>query len=249
MSTAINRCLLTAPDPTARLRVFCFPHAGAGATTYQPWIRRVQGTGVQICPVQLPGRENRFREPAHDRLDPLLDEIAESLAPVADRPFAVFGHSLGALVAFGLTQRWHSAGGPLPSRLFVSGRIAPHLSDPRSTLHQLDDPGLIRVLRDLGGIPSSVLDDGGLMSLLLPGLRADLAVNETYRHRVGVRLPVPITAFGGTTDPKVSAAELREWRQHTSAGFAAHLLPGGHFFVQSSMPAVLDVILADPTAS
>jgi len=249
MSTAINRCLLTPPDPTARVRVFCFPHAGAGATTYQPWIRRLQGTGVHVCPVQLPGRENRFREPAFDRLDPLLDELADSLAPAADLPFAVFGHSLGALVAFGLTQRWHAAGGPLPRRLFVSGRIAPHLRDPRSTLHQLDDAGLIRVLRELGGIPSSILDDRGLMSLLLPGLRADLAVNETYRHRDRAKLPVPITAFGGTADPKVSATELREWREQTSAGFAAHLLPGGHFFVQSSLPALIDLMLADLTAS
>ena len=85
MSTAINRCLLTAPDPTARLRVFCFPHAGAGATTYQPWIRRVQGTGVQICPVQLPGRENRFREPAHDRLDPLLEGLWSHASKAAAR--------------------------------------------------------------------------------------------------------------------------------------------------------------------
>jgi surfactin synthase thioesterase subunit len=245
MSAAISRYLLTRPDPTARVRLFCIPHAGAGAGAYQPWVRATTGTGVAICPVQLPGRENRFRESAFTDLESLLDELMDALRPVTEQPFALFGHSLGALVAYGLALRLHRSGGPAPVRLFVSGRIAPQLKDPRPAMYDLDAASLIERLRSMGGIPSIVLDDSQLMSLLLPALRGDLAVNETYRHTTDLRLDCPITAFGGSSDDKVSVAELGRWREQTSTDFSQHLLPGGHFFLQSNLPEIIRLILAD----
>jgi medium-chain acyl-[acyl-carrier-protein] hydrolase len=237
--------MLPAPDPAAPLRLFCFHHAGAGASTFQPWLAPLASAGVAVCAVQLPGRENRFLEPAHSRLEPLIDALMPQLAPHLDRPFALFGHSMGALVAFEVTRALRATGAPMPAHLHVAGRIAPQLTDPRRRLHNLSDQELLEELRALGGVPRAVLEDRDLMALALPVLRADLAVNETYRHTPAAPLRVPITAFGGTHDPKVREDELRAWERQTYAGFRTCIVPGDHFFVSSALPLVLRDLIAD----
>jgi medium-chain acyl-[acyl-carrier-protein] hydrolase len=239
------RWLAAEVDPDASLRLFCFAHAGAGASAYRAWVAPLARAGVAVCPIQLPGRETRFGEPAHARLEPLLDALVPQLEPFLDRPFALFGHSMGALVAFGLARALRAAGGPLPVHLGVSGRIAPQLRDRRRRLHDLPDHELLAELRALGGIPAAALELGELLALTLPVLRADLALNESYRHVDGERLPLPITAFGGDADPKVDAEELRAWEHQTSARFRMRLLPGGHFFVNASLALLLPELLAD----
>lgn len=230
---------LPAVLPEAGLRLFCFPHAGVGASAYRAWPDLLPKAEIGVCPVQLPGRENRLGEPAARDVGQLVDALFSEVADRLDRPFALFGHSLGALVAFEFARLLRDRGAPLPVHLFVSGRIAPQLADPREKLNDLPDAGLRARLAELGGIPSAVLDDPDLLTLLLPLLRADLAVNENYRYRPGPPLPVPITAFGGARDPKVSAVELRAWAEQTSGQFTDRMLPGGHFFVQESVRSLL----------
>jgi medium-chain acyl-[acyl-carrier-protein] hydrolase len=237
--------MLPDPDPSAPLRLFCFHHAGAGASAFRPWIAPLGAAGVAVCAVQLPGRENRFLEPAHTRLAPLLEALLPQLEPHLRRPYALFGHSMGALVAFAAARALRAAGAPGPARLHVSGRIAPQLSDPRGRLHDLPDEDLLAELRVLGGVPAAVLDNRELMALQLPLLRADLAVNETYRHVAEAPLDVPITAFGGIDDPKVDEHELRGWARQTRAGFRLCLLPGGHFFVATALSLLLRDLVTD----
>jgi medium-chain acyl-[acyl-carrier-protein] hydrolase len=238
----------TAQDPPDRwllrqpadlpLRLFCFSHAGAGASTFGAWAKPLTPAGVDVCPVQLPGRENRFREPPHDRLEPLLESLVSALHRHLDRPYALFGHSLGALLAFELA-RFLSAVGLRPERLLVSGRIAPQLRDTRPPMHGLPDTELVARLRELGGIPDALLEHQELLALQLPTLRADLAVNETYRHVAASPLDVPVTAFGGDRDPRVAVSELRAWALTTRAAFRASVLQGDHFFIASSRSRLL----------
>jgi medium-chain acyl-[acyl-carrier-protein] hydrolase len=237
--------MLVEPDRSAPVRLFCLPHAGAGASVYRPWIAPLGRAGVAVCPVQLPGRENRFTERPHSRLDRLLDALAEQLMPHLDRPFALFGHSMGALVAFGLTRALRALGGPLPVHLSVSGRIAPDVRDSRRRLHDLPDDELLAELRALGGIPPELVAMRELMAIQLPLIRADLALNETYEHNDEAPLPVQITAFGGDADPKVDAAELQAWERQTCAAFRMRILPGGHFFVSSALGRLLPELMAD----
>lgn len=237
--------LLPAPDARSRMRLFCFHHAGAGAGSFRPWVAPLAAEGVAVSAVQLPGRENRFLEAPYTRLDDALGALVPELTPWLDRPYAFFGHSLGALVAYEAARAVVAAGGPAPVHLHVSGRIAPQLSDPRRRLHRLSDPELLAELRALGGIPAAVLENRELMALTLPVLRADLAVNEGYRHAAGTPLDVPITAFGGSDDPKVQPLELGEWARQTSARFRVCVLPGGHFFTSTALPELLREILGD----
>ena len=244
-----GRWLLPEPPADAALRLFCFSHAGAGASVYRPWVAELAASGVAVCPVQLPGRENRFGEQPFRTLPTLMAALTDALAGYASVPFALFGHSFGALLAYELVRTWRREAGPTPEHLFVSGRIAPHLRDPRDRLHVLPDRELLGHLRSLGGMPAAVLDNAELMTLQLPLLRADLTVNETYvheaRHAAAPRLSVPISAFGGSEDTKVDAEELRAWGAHTSGTFVARFLLGGHFYLQTCRPRLLECVVAD----
>jgi surfactin synthase thioesterase subunit len=247
------------PSRDAPLRLFCFPHAGAGAGAYRPWSATLARAGIDVCPVQPPGREGRFREAPYDAVGPLVDDLAPVLEPYLDRPYALFGHSMGALIAFELAHRLREIAAPV--HLFVSGRIAPQLRDPRPRLYDLPDAQLIARLRALGGIPSGLLDARELIAMQLPLLRADLALNERYEYpavpseapgpSVGAKtrglrrsLDVPLSAYGGVSDPKVSADELRAWHEQTTGLFRVQLLAGGHFFVQTAQPVLLRSVAA-----
>lgn len=225
-----------APEPAdpAGLRLLCLPHAGAGASTYLNWGRGLPA-GIAAVPVQLPGREGRMRERPYDRVEPLVRDLAEAVLEQVRPPFAIFGHSLGALVGYELTRRLADLGGPGPVHLFVSGRQAPQHATSGAPMRDLDVPALVTELARLGGTPQAVLDDPDLLALIAPLLRADFAVNETYRFagsgRPAEPLAVPITAFAATADPRVTAARMTGWAEHTATGFRLHRLPGGHFAV------------------
>lgn len=241
----MGRWLLREPNQHARLRLFCFPHAGAGASAYRAWPAPLAADGFDVCPVQLPGRENRLGEPAHRAIEPLVEELVDGIAHHLDRPYALFGHSMGALVAFELARSLRQRGAALPWHLFASGRIAPQREDPRPKLHDLADAGLLARVMELGGVPSELRAAPELMAFQLPLLRADLAVNENYRHSAESPLAVPITAFGGERDPKTDDAEIRGWAEQTSAGFTMRTLPGGHFFLHDSVQLLLRYLVVD----
>jgi medium-chain acyl-[acyl-carrier-protein] hydrolase len=228
------------PNPSARVRLVCFPHAGGGATAYQNWARQFP-PAVEVCAVQLPGRESRFREGPPRRLGALVESLAESLQALTDRPAAFFGHSMGALLAYEVTRllrRWQA---PLPNHLFLSAHGAPHLPRRRQ-LHQLPDAQLVSELQAVGGIQAQVAGHNELTQLMLPIIRADLTLVETHAHVPEEPLDVPITALCGAWDPWVSAAEMEGWRQHTTGPFSLRVLPGDHFYLRSNTGVLVSIL-------
>jgi medium-chain acyl-[acyl-carrier-protein] hydrolase len=231
------------PSPDARLRLFCFPHAGLGASIFRSWIGGF-GAGVDVCPVQLPGRETRQIEPPFTSMAALADAAAPALRPCLDVPFAFFGHSMGALVAFEIARRLDAR--VLPLRLFVSGRRAPHLPDRLAPLGPLDDPAFIaEIQRRYDGIPAPVLECDDLVAMLLPRLRADVATLEGYVFQPAGLLDCPISVFGGDADHTVSVDELEGWREHSRRDVCVRLLRGGHLFVQHQRDALIRFIRTD----
>lgn len=226
------------PNPDAALRLFCFPFAGGGASIFRLWPAGLPSS-VELCALQLPGRESRLREPAHQRIGPLLDEIVDAITPELDRPFALFGHSKGALVAFELGRELRRRGLPSPTLLIASGRVAPQLPPRRRPIHALPEAEFRDELRRLDGTPRAVLDHHELMSLFSPVIRADLAVNESYVYRAEPPLDVPLLALGGRDDPLVHADDLDAWETQTSSRFECVRFDGGHFFLQTAAPALL----------
>lgn len=233
-----SRWVAYASNPARRrLRLFVFPHAGSGAAAYRAWAPHMPAD-VQLALVQLPGREARLAEPPHTRMRALVDALVPQILPHLDGPFAFFGHSMGAHVAFE-TARALRAQGHEPRHLVVSGNRAPHLPFPRPRIHHLPDERILAEFERLGGTPKEILADGQLMSLLLPVLRADLELCETYAFERGPPLSCALTAWGGARDPDVPHAALDAWREHTTGPFSSRLFDGGHFFLQEDRTRVL----------
>jgi medium-chain acyl-[acyl-carrier-protein] hydrolase len=232
------------PRPGAEVRLFCFPYAGGGASVFRDWAGRLPGH-VEVCPVQLPGRETRFREPAFTRVAPLVEALAQSLRPKLDRPFAFFGHSLGALVAFELSRRLQRDYRLQPTRLFVSACEAPQIRSPGKALHTLPPAEFREELHRLNGTPDAILDNDELMELLLPTLWADFSVYETYTYVSGPPLTCPITVLGGLSDDTVSRQGLDAWCEQTTGPFRLLQLPGDHFFLNSAQPLLIHALARD----
>jgi surfactin synthase thioesterase subunit len=228
----------------AHTRVFCLPHAGAGASAYRTWANELP-PGLQLCAVQLPGRENRLGEPPIDSAVALVRELSTGLRAFLDRPFVVFGHSMGALLAFELACELRRAGLPQPVHLFLSAHKAPHLPFDQAPVHRLDPRRFRAELRRLEGTPESVLANEELMQIAEPILRADFKLCETYVYEPVEPLDVPLSVFGGESDPNVSAAALDPWRVHTRASMSVRMLPGRHLFVQSARAELVSAILSD----
>lgn len=225
----------------AKLRLFCFPYSGAPATAFFPWAE-VMPDSVHVCPVQLPGHGSRLGEPLVDRLNPLVERVAEGLAPAFDRPFAFFGHSMGALVAFELARRLRRDGKPQPVHLFVSGHGAARLPDRNPPLHPLPEGEFVARVRELNGTPDQVLEHPELRQIVVPILRADFAVCETYEYHADTPLACGITALGGLGDPYVTRADLDGWREETSGPFSVRVFPGDHFYLNTARHFLLQVL-------
>ncbi|MFC4017172.1 thioesterase domain-containing protein [Micromonospora sp. GCM10011542] len=232
-------------DP-APVQLFCLPYAGAGASAFRHWPDRI-GPGVEVLPVQLPGRENRISEDPRFR----VADVARAIAERADRPYAIYGHSMGGRVGFEVVRELRRGGLPLPLRLYVGGARAPHVSAPSvfDGLSRVDDAELLRRLAAGGGLPAGLLEHPELVELLMPLLRADFDRVDGYRYESGEPLPVPIVAFSGRSDRAVTHEQSAAWRVHTAAGFTLHELDGGHFFLHDALPELAAVIRADLTAA
>jgi surfactin synthase thioesterase subunit len=215
-------------DAEGGLRLYCLPHAGGSASAFRPWIGRIPG--VSVLPVQYPGRETRLREAPHSRIPELAAELAEALlADAQDAPYAVYGHSFGALTAFELVHVIRSLGGPMPVHLVVSGFSAPQAEDFADDA--VTDEEIIALLRDLGGTPEQYLTDRRILKMIMPPLRADLTAKVAYRYMPRPELDVPILALGGVEDRQAEFDSMRGWGAQTTAGFRLHPLAGGHFAV------------------
>jgi medium-chain acyl-[acyl-carrier-protein] hydrolase len=217
---------------SAPLRLFCFPYVGGAASVFRHWPSRFNHR-VETLAVQLPGRENRMSERAIGDLHALVRAIADEIeSSLHEKPFAFFGHSLGGIVAFELARELRRRGLPQPLRLFVSACSAPQVADysdpPR---HLMSDEELIAELRELGGTPEELLRNEELLAILLPTLRADFSLFDTYRYTGGAPLEIPISAFGGLEDFALPEEKLEGWQLQTAAAFTLRMFPGGHFFL------------------
>jgi surfactin synthase thioesterase subunit len=236
-------------------RLVCFPHAGGSATTYAQ-LARTLPADFDVVAVQYPGRQERYAEVPFTALGPLVEAVAEELARelASDpgRPYALFGHSMGALVAFETARLLTGGELPGPQRLFLSGRGGPDVrADVRRDLY--DDDELLTEVRKLGGTDQSMLDDPDILEMVLPALRADYQALGTYRWQAGEPLAVPVTALIGDSDPMVPVETARTWREHTSGDFAFKVFPGGHFYLVDQVgqvaAAVTEGLLAGTAAS
>ncbi len=232
------------PSPDPRVRLLCFPYAGGTASVYRSW-PEVLPPDIEVHAVQMPGREWRIKEEPFRRLDPLVDALIEVVEPMLERPVAFFGHSLGALVSFGLARGLRRAGLPEPAQLFVSAHRAPQLPAIEPSIHDASDEAFMGGLRALQGTPEELLANEELMALLLPVLRADFEIADTYVHADEPPLSCPMSAFGGVGDLVTPRERLEPWGELTDGPFKLRMLPGGHFFVNESRDFVLRAVFQD----
>lgn len=226
------------PNPRARLRLFCLPHAGGASSLYRPWADQLP-SHIELCPIELPGHGTRIHEQALSRMKRLTQSLAEGLYPYLDKPFALLGHSMGALVSFELARLLRRTYNVSPVYLFVSAHRAPHLPDPDSTTYMLSDEELICKLQTLAGTPPEILEQPDLLRMVLPNLRADFAVCDTYHYRVEEPLDCAIAALGGEDDAEIRREHLEAWQTQTCGAFQVDMFPGGHFFINSARQEVL----------
>lgn len=218
------------PNPTATLRLFCFPYAGGSAPAFREWSTLLPN--AEIIALQYPGRGARMMEPPKQSLPEVAEGVYEAILPYLNKPFAFFGHSLGTLVAFEVTRLLRKNGHPLPQHLFISARKAPHM--PRGAdrlMHNLPENEFIEELKHYNGTPKEILENKDLMELVLPVLRADFRVNETYEYREEPALNIPLTAFTGLEDPRATVEDMAQWSLHTSSAFTHQTFQGDHFYL------------------
>jgi medium-chain acyl-[acyl-carrier-protein] hydrolase len=229
------------PNPEARLRLFCFPYAGGGASIYKNWCNIIP-KGIEVCPIQLPGREGRMSEPPFRRITSLVEAISEDILPLLDKPFAFFGHSLGAKICFEVARYLQRTYELTPSHLFVSACTAPHLPNTEQSLHDLPNEKLVEKLRLLQGTSSKILGHPRVLRMLLPIIRADFEIYDTYEYLPGPLANCPITVFGGEGDIFVGPEHLGAWRDLALSDFSLQFFAGDHFFVHTSQGFILRVL-------
>jgi medium-chain acyl-[acyl-carrier-protein] hydrolase len=235
---AHNRTARTRADEP-RMRLFCLPFAGGAARVFADWQDRLP-PWIEVVALELPGHGTRFRDRPHTSLDPLLEDLLSTVQPLVDRPYAVFGHSLGGMLGYELACDLQRHGTP-PVYFFPSACRAPHLP-ARTRAHGWSDSSLREHIAELGGTPPEVIENDQLMELLFPVLRADLRIADTYLPRTGAALTCPTLAFCGSSDQETPECDIAEWQQYVQAPFRVRALPGGHFFLDSESSTVLSLI-------
>lgn len=226
--------------PEATTRLFFFPYAGGGPTVFTKWCadlpRHIEGTVVHY-----PGRGSRFDEPAIDEMPRMTDALAQNIEPLLDKPFSLFGHSMGGLIAYELARHLRAQHLPMPSQLFISACGTPQLTDSTPKIHSLPDDQFLNEFDQLDGIPRE-MQNPEVLRLLLPIFRADMQLLEDYAYYSGAPLDLPIVAFGALDDSRVSRERIEGWASHTSGGFEARYFSGGHFYLREHRRAIIKII-------
>ena len=233
------------PHPSASIRLFCFPRAGGGVSSFRGWSADGH-PDMEITFIQLPGRETRLREEPVTSMPDLVASIADDIGPSLDKPYAFFGHSLGAKIAFEAARELRRRNLAEPAHLFVAASAAPSVPWNHPSLHSLDDLSLLHAINQrYGGVPEEIFQHRDLYALLVPALRADMKIIETYRYVNETPLSIPVTCFCGTDDPMTPQHEALEWQQHTTSVFRLDMLPGDHFFPTQLRSSILATIAAE----
>ncbi|WET82284.1 alpha/beta fold hydrolase [Amycolatopsis sp. QT-25] len=233
------------PAPSAETRLIAFPHAGGSASAFRPLSAALSPT-VEVHTAQFPGRQDRMGEPVIADLHVLSERLVDVVAALP-KPFALFGHSMGAIVAFEVARRLETRG-LVPAALFVSARRGPDVR--KETSHHLaEDDTFLQEVSKLGGTDASIFDDPDIRALALPALRGDYKAVETYRYRPGTDVSCPVVAFAGNADPVLEIPDVENWREHTTGSFEMEVFEGGHFFLDANLDAVVARILGKLTFS
>ncbi|CDG83358.1 thioesterase II family protein [Janthinobacterium agaricidamnosum] len=245
MNPSINPSawLLRKPGAPRRLRLYCFCYAGGSAVSFMPW-QALLDPAIEVCAIQLPGRGPRLAEAPYEALPPLIETLALMTGAAGELPFAFFGHSLGALIAFELARYHQRHDLPMPRHLFVSGCAAPQHRGVSRQLHALSDDGLIDALKEYNGTPPEILAHRELMQMVLPAIRADFRLVEQYQYRASLPLNIPVTALAGRRDERIGEEEVAGWGKETSLPLAVEWYQGDHFFIHPERDAVLRRISA-----
>jgi medium-chain acyl-[acyl-carrier-protein] hydrolase len=230
-------------DP--RLRLFCFPYAGGGPAVFRGWTEELKSAGVEICSARVPARDSRVNEPPLRSISDVVAPFAVAIFDLLDRPYALYGHSLGALLAFETARELRRKGARAPQQIVISASPAPQLPWNEPPMRHLEeDAFLAEIQKRYGDIARPILDDRELLSLLLPGLRADVAMLENYCYSLEPPFDCPVTAYGGILDRTVPQASLDAWREQTRGNFELHMVDGHHFclpLIQERLIFDLDV--------
>ncbi len=227
-------------SPT-RMRLFCFPFAGGGASFYRPWREKLPDD-VEIILGCLPGREQRFGEPVIDTIDAMVAHIHEAIVPLTDLPYAFFGYSMGAIISHHLSCEIVGNGGAGPNQLFLSARRSPDLELARAPLNALPSEIFWQEVAKYGGTPKEILENEEYRQLFEAPLRADFKLSETAVSKHLPKLSCPITVFGGDADTSPIPEHLAGWADATSGTFSKHIYPGGHFFITDHVDAVTAIV-------
>ena len=231
----------------ARIRLFCFPYAGGGVSSFREWPQLIPDL-IDIAVLQLPGRDARYCDPPIFDIKNLVDSLVVEIGLMPYMPFVFFGHSLGALVSAELASRLHRDALPLPHHMIVSGCRPPHLSEKDSAPpERLTDDEFLKDLHRLQGTPKEVLEDAALMKLLLPTLRADFALGASCARESPTPLPCKMSTYGGLADPDVSPQDLTEWQHYSDQTVPVRLFRGGHFFLHSARADLIHMHATNPS--
>jgi surfactin synthase thioesterase subunit len=233
--------------PAARLRLFCFPCAGGGAAGFHPWVKKLP-QDIEIIGVRMPGTESRILERPPESIPEAVNNITLVIYPELDKPFAFFGHSVGALFGFELAREVVRKNGMRPVHFFAAGIRAPQVPLRHPPIHDLAEEEFLEEMeRRYSGVPQEIVQDPDLLQIVLPGLRAGLKMSEGYKYTEGEPLDCDITVFGGYEDKSVNNADLKSWREQTKGRFAMHFFPGDHFFIYYEQDHLLSLLSSELT--
>lgn len=227
-----------------QFRLICFPYAGGGASIYGGWSKFLPDS-FQICALQLPGREDRISEKPIDAMDDLIQAFHLSISSLLKQPFAFFGHSMGALIAYEYSLYLDDKHGIAPNHLFVSARRPPQIPNTRSPIHRQGKEEFLRSVKRLGGTPDELLNHEEMLALMIPLLRSDFALSENYQPNPVRHLRCPITVFGGDTDSEAPVGDLERWKEISIGSFRKQIYSGGHFFIHSMYEEMIRQIVTD----
>jgi medium-chain acyl-[acyl-carrier-protein] hydrolase len=232
------------PRPSIAARLYCLPHAGGTARVFHRW-RKLLRSDIEICPLDYPGHGSRLCEPLLGTIDQIARSAADQLMQDLDVPYALFGHSMGSLVAFETCRVLAARGAAMPSLLIASGHNAPRVARMAQPIHNSPKDTFIAHLRTLGATPPEVFDTPDLLELMLPILRNDFRACETYSPAEPAPLPVPIAVYGGLADKDTNREALFAWQRETSGPCVVRMFPGGHFFINERADHVVSTLERD----